>query len=1516
MNISLFLENELLEFKIPQIISGEYNFDYDDKEESKLINIKAKDGKWYLYSTTNTSIIDNGIRKEEIELKKNTYYKLKRNNKEYIISATNIEIKTHIYKYDDSLNIIMGNSNNCNIKLKTDFINSPIFKLYVQENKLILEQLINTSIYINKVKTFNQYNELKNEDIIDYYNLKIYCLKKLLLISSPYEITEINEQNAKIEKYLENNIESNNKKDEIKDVDLYTEDSYFSKSPVLRRFIEQKKIKVEASPKEENNSESPLLLTLAPMLTMAITSITTLTNTIVKLNSGEADIKNSWPQLVTGTAMMLSSLVWPLVTKLYDKHKKENQKQEIKEKYTKYLMEKEKEFAKEKKEQQEILIETYIPLNKVIEQIEKKGLLFWNKRTDQNDFLKVRVGIGNEKLDVDIDYNKEEFSIDESELRDMADNLIEKYKYIPNVPISYDLYKDNIVAIMGKNTQVTAFTNNILLQLLAFYDYEELKIVVITNKENESNWEYLKYVPHTFTNDKKIRFFGTTDNSIKSISDYLRIEALNRKNSNTEDVPKPYYIIISDDMDKIKNEEFVTEITESKDNLGFSLIILENKLSKMPSKCNNFISLTGQRFSILKNKENQQEIINFTDEINYDIDKMKLAKIMANIPIEFQEGVSQLPEKISFLEMEKVGNINQLNILNRWNTNDPISSLKAEVGVGDNNDLIYLDLHEKYHGPHGLIAGTTGSGKSEFIITYVLSLAINYSPDYVSFILIDYKGGGLAGAFENKLTGVRLPHLAGTITNLDKAEMDRTLVSIDSEAKRRQKLFNEARDKLNESTMDIYKYQQFYKDGKLEEALPHLFIISDEFAELKAQQPEFMDNLISIARIGRSLGVHLILATQKPSGVVNDQIWSNTKFRVCLKVASEADSKEMLKRPEAAHITEAGRFFLQVGMDEIFEQGQSGYCGAKYYPSDKIVKEVDKSVCLINDLGSTIKKAKIKDQISKKSQGEQLQNILKEIISIANKENLKSKKLWLDNIPPIILVDELIKKYNITKEKLPETIIGEYDYPEKQEQGLLKYNYLEDGNLLIYGLDSEDKEMLLKTIIYSTAKNYTAEEINMYIIDYGSESLRIFEKLPQVGGMVYAGDEERFNNLLKLIKEEIKKRKRILADFGGEYKNYIKNNKESEKMPVISIIINNLSGINEAYNDFSYDVLPSLCRDSERYGIIFIVVGTNEPSINQKLAQNYENKFAFRLKEQIDFKSLFASKKNITLREEIGRGIYKTDDIHEFQTASIVEKQEELNDKILNFIEEQVNKNKIKAKPIPAFPRVVRYENIQEKINDLKNIPIGIRKSDLEIETYDLTETMGLLICTNKIDYAKIFSLSLIILLQSYSNNITMVIDAGKNIEESQKYCKNYYNNNFDDVNKMIVDYISKLNDKNLIIVIYGVDKYVNKLEEYKIDKLLKELNKTEQVKIIIIEENNKIKNYVFTDWFKSICLGDGIWIGNGVQDQQILKTGTYNKELSKLVSMSIGYKVYSSMTSQIKLIDFITPDKDIKDDE
>ena len=395
----------------------------------------------------------------------------------------------------------------------------------------------------------------------------------------------------------------------------------------------------------------------------------------------------------------------------------------------------------------------------------------------------------------------------------------------------------------------------------------------------------------------------------------------------------------------------------------------------------------------------------------------------------------------------------------------------------------------------------TGSGKSEFIISYIVSMAINYHPYEVSFVLIDYKGGGLAGVFENKETGFKLPHLAGTITNLDTIEMSRSLASIQSELRKRQRLFNEARDKLNESTIDIYKYQSLYRKGLVEKPISHLFIISDEFAELKDQQPDFMDQLISTARIGRSLGVHLILATQKPAGVVNDQIWSNSRFRVCLKVQDKSDSMDMIKVPDAAELKNPGRFYLQVGYNELFALGQAAWAGAQYYPQEKRKKKVDKAIDIIDNVGNNIKSLDNgENEVKVQSKGEEITNIVKYIVDEAAKEKVVIEKLWLDRIPDIIYIDELRKKYKYKIEKFNiNPIYGEYDDPDNQKQGLLTLPISTGGNAIIFGAAGSGKEMALASIIYSSITTHTEKELNYYILDFGAETLTMFKNAPQVG---------------------------------------------------------------------------------------------------------------------------------------------------------------------------------------------------------------------------------------------------------------------------------------------------------------------------------------------------------------------------------------------------------------------------------
>lgn len=1520
MKIYLFLPTKIMSFSLPMDIVGSFSFDENPKEENKLINIEARNNKWMIYSTGNVNLISNNNIIGYTELKSDSFYIIRRGSTDYLIYVTDLYFNSiEAYEYNTNIDLLIGNNNTSNIQYPCPLLNDLKITIKNIDNNLLLEKTNNSNgVYINnKALTKDKYY-IRMGDNINIYGLKIMFLKGLLLINNPGRKLIIL-PSAKLNKYTLPIQEKRNL--EIEDINLYNKNDYFSKSPRIRRIIEEKEFKISPPPTKEKNEELPIILTIGPMMTMGVSSSVMLIDVINKINTGQTTFKDSWTSVISSSAMLVSMLLWPVVTNIYNKKLKIRKRQELIEKYNKYLSEKEKELSLETKLQKSILIENLITIKECINIIETKNMNLWSKRIDQNDFLEVRIGTGNTPLKLKIEYQEEDFAVEDDELKTKAENIIEKYKYISDVPISYSFYTNIVTAIMSTNKDKSInFMNNILLQLLTFYSYEDLKIVIFTNESKKSDWEYLKYLNHNFNNEKNFRFFASTIESSKSLADYLNIELSSRKPEENKEATqkkqyKPHYLIIIDDYERVKRFDFIKDITETDTNLGFSIIILEDRLSKLPSKCNNFISIGTEESGILQNSYEKQEQITFKDEIDYNINMMNISKILSNIPIEFEEGIKALPDAISFLEMEHVGKVEQLNILNRWKSNDSTATLKSEIGVDNQGDLMYLDLHEKFHGPHGLIAGTTGSGKSEFIITYILSMCINYSPDDIAFILIDYKGGGLALAFENKTTGVSLPHLAGTITNLDKAEMDRTLVSIDSEVKRRQKMFNEARDKLGESTIDIYKYQRHYHDGELAEPIPHLFIICDEFAELKSQQPDFMDNLISVARIGRSLGVHLILATQKPSGVVNDQIWSNTKFRVCLKVQDESDSKEMLKRPEAAHIKQAGRFYLQVGYDEIFELGQSGWCGAKYYPSDKIVKQVDKSVNIIDDCGNFIKSAQEINEIKIEAQGEQLAAIMKNIIEISNKINKRTRRLWLDNIPAIILVDNLEKKYNLNPNKyILEAIIGEYDAPEKQEQGQVVYNYLEDGNTIIYGTNSSENEMLLSTLIYSTTKNHTAEEINYYIIDYGSESLRIYANLPQIGGMVFTDETEKYNNLIKLLREEMTNRKKLFINYGGEYNNFIKNS--NQKLPIITVIINNFDSFYEA-NQNAYDDIPDLVRDSSRYGIIYIFTGTATNSVPTRISQNFPNIYAYKLKDLSDYPYLFNVKSKTVPRDIEGRGLLNNDGLHEFQTASITNTEEELNNYILEFIKKQNEINTTHAKSIPHLPNIVRYDNIKQAIQTLKNIPFGIEKHTLNIATIDLTSNIGNIISSNKLVNTINLSKSLLSILRIIPNNNLMIIDPTKELLLDNNYYPNYYTDNLEQVLDKINEYIENLVDKKEqtegTIFIYSVNRLISKLEDKtKLENLIKNIKKYEKINITIVEEVKKLKEYIYESWYTSIFgHGNGLWVGKGVTDQSVLKTSAYNKEMQLPYKNNMGFYIIDGDAILVKYIDFITKDKD-----
>ncbi len=1502
MNVYLFDDDRIIAFALPVKKIG--NFWMKDTYNKNVINITVSDNEWIINPGKNVKISDTDGNTENISLRARKYYNVEKNDKKYLLYCdylTDNTYKNYIIK-DNSV-IKFGSSAACNISVPISIVGNEHITLTYKDKKWTLEVGDNLVCYVND-RRVEKTTTCNYCDLINIYGFKILVVCGYIFVNNPFNNLTINGL-EQIDLVVDDTLTD----EEIENEDIYKDEDYFLKSPRIRKEINTYEMVIDSPPAKEKDPETPLWVTLAPMLTMAASSMMTLSNSIMAVVDGQKTFKSIIPSLVICISMLLTMLVWPFVTKKFEKKQKQKKEEERQVLYQNYINKKDKELAVEYENQKRTLEENLISTDVCYDMIMNKRRTLWSRRNDQNDFLTVRVGTGDVNFNTKISYHSEDFSMDNDNLKLMLNKLIDFNKVINNVPIGYSFIQNTLTGINGIYPKYISFTNNMLLQAMAFHSYDDLKIVVFTNDANKHRWEYLREMPYCFSNDKSIRFFATNTEEMQEVSNYLvqvfeSRKVLSKNGSEEERINNfskfnnGYYLVIVDDIDASRKIEIISDILESKNNnLGFSMIILEEKLSKVPSEVSKFI-IIGEKTSTILNTENNNQT-KFIEEINDSYDMFACTKILSNLPINLEETSKKLPDSVTFLELFGVGNIEQLNVLNRWKDNNPTRSLKTEIGVNTVGDPFVLDLHEKQHGPHGLIAGMTGSGKSEFIISYVLSMAVNYSPEEVAFVLIDYKGGGLAGAFVNSETGKKLPHVVGTITNLDKTEINRALASINSELTRRQQVFNDVRLKTGEGTIDIYKYQRLYRDGVIKEPMPHLIIVCDEFAELKDQQPDFMEDLVSTARIGRSLGVHLILATQKPSGVVDGQIWSNSKFKVCLKVQDKQDSMEMIRNDLAAEIKQVGRFYLLVGYSEYFAIGQAAWAGAQYYPNNEFKKSVDKNLYLIDNTGSVSKT--INNIISKRllhSEGEELTNIVKYLIHIGEETPLKINQLWLDRVPNEVYVESLSKKYNYVKEDyVINPIIGEYDNPSSQQQGLLTINLKNNGNTLIYGMNDSGKDELLQTLTYSMLKNYSTDELNLYILDFGAETLNNFRNAPQVGDVVINGDDEKINNLAKLLSFELNKRKKLFTSFGGNYENYIKNS--PKKLPNIVVEINSIEILNELYNDIIDKFYP-IIRDGNKYGIYFIITTETQSSVKMKVVQSCKNSICLQLTNEMSYKDILGKTNGLVPSNNLGRGLTKLEKVCEFQTAFIDENKNSY-DSINKFVKELESKNYTKAPAIHVMPETIELDKFKDKYTGLDTVPIGVVKESLNASLFDFKKRVASIICSSEFENMNLFIKNITRTLNSNTAFKTFMIDAQNYFEEytySKQYCNSDFNGAVDIIssfNKGIQDVLTNNNMNfrsvekysNLAVVVIGFSKFYDKLDDDH-KKAFKEIlaNNKEYPKVnfILIDIPSGFKKYEYEDWYKNnFDTNNGIWIGQGLSQQFVLKTIVQQAMLSNI---------------------------------
>jgi DNA segregation ATPase FtsK/SpoIIIE, S-DNA-T family len=927
--LSVYTSDAFKEF----LLSARNNEDYSVILSKKIFKLKndlellleVVDHKWYFHLTDNYSLQIGEKDYNNSPIQDGEIYELTTNEgvKISIISTESNHTFAVFDKYDISQcsEITIGKSESRDIQYDAFGLVSRNHAVIKRQNGLfVLEDQSQNGTYVDSVLIQGS-RQLMFGDCISVFGLQLVFLGDVLAVNASNDSLKINKSKLKLCDISYNLSES--KPSRKKSI----QKQYFNRAPRNVFTVFKDPIEIEAPPNQRLSKKRPFLLTIGPSLTMAIPMLLGSGLAIYSTTqSGQSAGAYMYTGLITALSSTVIGITWAIVNIRYSSKEEtedENKRIQI---YESYLM-KLNEFINEKYQNNYKVLNDMYPSASECSRYNGRTSLLWNRNHTHADFLTARLGIGNIPFQAPIHVPKQNISVTNDILFENISKIVKHYEKLNNVPIGIDLSVHRLVGVIGGAGKLGALdvARNIAVQIAANHCYTDVKMAFIYDEKSgidTKEFAYAKWLPHVWSEDKKTRFVASNKQEAGDVfyelTNILRIRGERTDRTSSPKHMKPHYILFVANPELLEGELIAKYILEARPEYGISTLLLTDRYENIPNACDYIIQndsyFTGAYD--LHEDEKEHQYIAF-DSIT--IQEMEsFARSIFDVEVNEPETGGDLPNVLNFFDMYKVSSLEQFHVLDRWRKNRTYDSMRALIGQKAGGADCYLDIHEKYHGPHGLIAGTTGSGKSETLQTYILSLALNFSPLDIGFFIIDFKGGGMANLFSN------LPHMMGQISNLSGNQVRRAMVSIKSENMRRQRIFSE------HGVNNINLYTRMLKKNEATIPVPHLFIIIDEFAELKREEPDFMRELISVAQVGRSLGVHLILATQKPSGTVDENIWSNTKFRLCLRVQDRQDSNDMLHKPDAAYLTHTGRGYMQVGNDEIYELFQSGWSGAVY----------------------------------------------------------------------------------------------------------------------------------------------------------------------------------------------------------------------------------------------------------------------------------------------------------------------------------------------------------------------------------------------------------------------------------------------------------------------------------------------------------------------------------------------------------------------------------------------------------
>ncbi|GGH42956.1 FtsK/SpoIIIE domain-containing protein [Microbacterium album] len=934
----------------------------------------------------------------------------------------------------------------------------------------------------------------------------------------------------------------------------------------------------------------------------------------------------------------------------------------------------EETFFRSKPEEERARNEEVPPVAEVFEHAMRLGPMLWTRRPEHWNFLALRLGTCRAES---------RNSIRESEVQDglpeyleRVDRLRERYRYVDNVPVLESLRAVGSVGVAGTRAVAADAMRGLAVQLFGLHAPNEVVTVAFSDADWTSELEWIKWLPHTTSETSPFKDLPLADSAptanalLSALEEYVMrgratpqprgpfAERWNPMRYGTDvhrageeaDAKVRVSVIVFVTNDAPVDRARLIQVLERGADVGIHAVFVSPTVESLPAVCRSYLDvgagLESATAGLVRNGDLYENVrVEGVSSAYMDMFAKRLAPVVDASTVVHDD--SDIPGSVSFLSL--VGHEvaeDPHAVVERWRQNNTIidrtpgprprlkkaGNLRAIIGQGA-SDAMTLDLRSQ--GPHALVGGTTGAGKSEFLQAWVLGIASAHSPDRVTFLFVDYKGGS---AFADC---VDLPHCVGLVTDLSPHLVSRALTSLRAELHYREHLFNRKKAK---DLLELEKRQD-------PECPPALVLVIDEFAALAGEVPEFVDGVVDIAQRGRSLGIHLIMATQRPAGVIKDNLRANTNLRVALRMADESDSRDVVDDPVAATFPPSlpGRAIAKTGPGRLVPF-QSAYTGGWTRQDAEVSTEVRVAELRFGSTPEWEPDRPAESESHDEDLGPNDQKrVVTTLIRAADVAGLPvPRRPWLDELASTVDLRDL------PSEGDSRIVLGLADIPERQRQDPIHFAPDRDGSLLVMGTSGSGKSTLLKTIATAAGLRPDLGNVEVYGIDFASGALGVLDRLPHVGSIVDGDDAERIQRLMRTLARELDRRSAAFASVSAaslsEYRELA-----DPSMPRILLLIDNYPEFKKEWEIAagrapSYQAFMRILGEGRPLGVHAVITADRSGAVPTAVAANISRRVTLRLSEPNQYILLGVPRDILDEQSVPGRAIV---DKHEVQIAAL-----------------------------------------------------------------------------------------------------------------------------------------------------------------------------------------------------------------------------------------------------------------------